>query len=78
MATRYTRNLPKERNWQELEKAAKNFSTKCKMDSDGRYVVSLLDTRPPPLPTRNLAEKRVKKLYFPKKKNLEAYEGFFQ
>ncbi|GFY43188.1 integrase catalytic domain-containing protein [Trichonephila inaurata madagascariensis] len=84
MATRYTRNLdPGEKGTrQELEKAAEeHFNRSVKMDSDGRYVVSLPWIQGhPPLPTcRNLAERRLKNCINSLKKtgNLEAYEGVF-
>ncbi|GFS51650.1 integrase catalytic domain-containing protein [Trichonephila inaurata madagascariensis] len=67
---------------QELEKAAEeHFNRSVKMDSDGRYVVSLPWIQGhPPLPTcRNLAERRLKNCINSLKKtgNLEAYEGVF-
>ncbi|GFY51335.1 integrase catalytic domain-containing protein [Trichonephila inaurata madagascariensis] len=67
---------------QELEKAAEeHFNSSVKMDSDGRYVVSLPWIQDhPPLPTcRNLAERRLKSCINSLKKtgNLEAYEGVF-
>ncbi|GFY70861.1 uncharacterized protein TNIN_269141, partial [Trichonephila inaurata madagascariensis] len=64
---------------QELEKAAEeHFNRSVKMDSDGRYVVSLPWIQGHPrLPTcRNLAERRLKNCINSLKKtgNLEAYE----